>query len=165
MSKNKNKSKKKWYRLDTAALIFPATMRRDWRNVFRMSAALNEDIDPDILQSAVDSLMYRFPTLYVRLCKGVFWCYLEQSKNPPEVRPDFAYPVSHMGNDELKKCCLRVFYYKNRIAVEFYHALTDGTGGSVYLCTLLARYISLKHKIKSSSGKVSITAQSRRKRS
>ena len=136
---------KRWFRLDTAALIFPATMRRKWCNVFRLSAVLEDEIVPGLLQQAVNDLMPRFPALYVRLCTGFFWCYLEQVSHPPEIRQDFAYPLAHMGKRELRTCCLRVFYYQNRIAVEFFHSLTDGHGGSVYLCTLLSRYAELRY--------------------
>ena len=50
-----------------------------------------------------------------------------------------------MSSRELKKNCLRVLYYKNRIAVEFFHSLTDGRGGSIFLCNLVARYLELRH--------------------
>ena len=51
-----------WYRLDTAALIFPAITRRDWSNAFRVSACLKDEVDPVILQQAVDELRPRFPS-------------------------------------------------------------------------------------------------------
>ena len=44
-----------WMRLDNAALIFPAVRRRDWTNVFRLSATLTEPVEPEVLQQAVDS--------------------------------------------------------------------------------------------------------------
>ena len=44
---------KKWMRLDNAAKIFPAVKRRDWSNVFRLSATLTQPIDPLLLQEAV----------------------------------------------------------------------------------------------------------------
>ncbi len=143
---------KRWFRLDTAALIFPATMRRRWCNVFRLSAVLADEIEPALLQQAVSDLMPRFPALYVRLCTGFFWCYLEQCEAPPTIRQDFAYPLAHMGKRELHTCCLRVFYYQDRIAVEFFHSLTDGHGGSVYLSTLLARYAELRYGAKIAPG-------------
>ena len=77
-------------RLDNAALIFPAIRRRDWINVFRQSVTLQEPVDPEILQQAVDDLAPRFRSMYVRLCTGVFWYYLEQAKQPPRVQPDYA---------------------------------------------------------------------------
>ena len=65
--------KKRWYRLDNAALIFPAVMRKNWNNVFRVSVTLKERVDPDILSRAAADLLPRFPTVYVRLRTGCFW--------------------------------------------------------------------------------------------
>ena len=138
---------KNWYRLDTAALIFPATARRDWCNAFRVSAGLNETVDPELLQRAVNDLRHRFPSYYVALRKGFFWYYLEESDNRVEVRQDFAYPLTFMSSRELKRNCMRVLYYKNRIAVEFFHSLTDGRGGSIFLCNLVARYLELRYGV------------------
>ena len=136
---------KNWYRLDTAALIFPAIARRDWSNAFRVSATLDEPIDPDTLQRAADDLRPRFPSFYVTLRKGAFWYYLEHSSARVLVRQDYAYPLSFMSSAELKQNCLRILYYQNRIAVECFHSLSDGRGGSVFLCTLAARYLELRH--------------------
>ncbi len=138
---------KRWMRLDNAALIFPAIRQRRWVNVFRVSATLTEPVDPAMLQQAVKDLMPRFPSMYVRLKAGAFWYYLEELSNPPEVREDYAFPLTLMQEKELKTCCLRVMYFQNRIAVEFFHSLTDGTGGMTYLKTLTARYLRLKHGI------------------
>ena len=137
--------RKKWYRLDTAALIFPAIIRRDWCNVFRLSITFREPVDPVLLQQAADSMRTRFPSFFVILKKGFFWQYLEESERRVEVRPDYAYPLTYMSSRELKENCLRVFYYENRIAAEFFHALTDGRGGSIFLSNLTARYLELKH--------------------
>ena len=100
----------KWYRLDTAALIFPAITKRDWCNVFRVSAELSEEIDPDVLQEAIRDLKSRFPSFYVSLHKGFFWYYLEESKEDVRVQKDFAYPLTFMSRKELHENCLRVFY-------------------------------------------------------
>ena len=138
---------KKWYRLDTAALIFPAIKQHNWNNVFRVSVTLKEDVDPAILQTAVANLMPRFPSFYVRLKRGLFWNYLEALDSPPQVREDYAYPLTFMGSSEMKRCCLRILYYKNRIAAEFFHSVSDGTGGSIYLRTLAGEYLRLRHSI------------------
>ena len=139
---------KKWYRLDTAALIFPAIARRDWSNAFRVSATLNEEIDPVILQRATEEMRCRFPSFFVTLHKGFFWYYLEESGQPVKVRSDYAYPLTFMSSRELRRNCMRVLYYKNRIAVEFFHAITDGYGGSVFLCNLAAHYLELRYGLK-----------------
>lgn len=132
-------------RLDNAALIFPAIRRRRWVNAFRVSATLTEPVDRAVLQQAAAELMPRFPSMYVRLRTGVFWYYLEELSAPPTVREDYAYPLTLMQEKELRTCCLRIMYFRNRIAVEFFHSLTDGTGGMIYLKTLVARYLSLRH--------------------
>lgn len=137
-----------WMRLDNAALIFPAIRNRRWSNVFRVSATLHETVDPAVLQQAAELVMPRFPSFYVRLRRGLFWHYLERIPQAPRVRQDWAFPLAHMGKQETARCCLRVLYYKNRIAAEFFHSLTDGTGGMIYLKTLTACYLHLKHGLR-----------------
>ena len=137
----------RWYKLDTAALIFPAIKQHNWNNVFRVSATLREDVDPSVLQTAVINLMPRFPSFYVRLRKGLFWNYLEKIEQPPVVMQDYAYPLVYMGSEEMKRCCLRILYYKNRIAAEFFHSVSDGSGGSIYLRSLTAEYLRIRHGI------------------
>jgi len=137
--------KKQWYRLDNAALIFPAIIRKNWNNVFRVSATLKEPVDPEVLNRAVEELVPRFPTCFVKLRTGFFWYYLESILKAPKAQEDFAYPLTHMTRRELKTCCVRILYYENRIAVEIFHSVTDGTGGLVLLQNLAARYLSLKY--------------------
>lgn len=140
------KQERFWIRLDNAALIFPAVRRRDWSNAFRVSAQLSEDIDPEILGTALKQVLPRFPTIAVRLRRGLFWYYLEEAPGP-KPRLDAAYPLTFMSKKEIRTCAFRVLYYKNRIAVEFFHALTDGTGGLVFLKTLTAQYLRLRYGI------------------
>ena len=52
-----------------------------------------------------------------------------------------------MSAKEQKRCCFRVFYHEKRIAVEFFHVVTDGGGGLTYVKTLTARYLELKYGI------------------
>ena len=137
--------KNQWYRLDNAALIFPAVMRKNWNNLFRVAVTLKEEVDPEILNRAVSELRPRFPTMFVRLRTGFFWYYLETVQEAPAAEEDYAWPLTPMNRKRLKKCCLRILYYQNRIAVEFFHSVTDGTGGMVYLQNLAARYLALKN--------------------
>ena len=85
-----------WMRLDNAALIFPAVRRRSWTNAFRVSATLNEPVNPEILQRAVDALAPRFPSMYVSLHRGAFWYYLQKLPQGPRVGQDGACPLIHM---------------------------------------------------------------------
>ncbi|NLT40445.1 MAG: hypothetical protein GXX89_08285 [Clostridiales bacterium] len=136
--------KLRWMRLDNAAKIFPAARRRNWNNVFRLSATLTENIDPATLQSALDVTVKRFPSIAVRLRTGLFWYFLEEVPKAPPVQRENSYPLTPMSFADIQKCAFRVLYYKKRIAVEFFHALTDGNGGLVFLKTLTAEYLTQK---------------------
>ena len=62
----------RWYRLDSVAKVFPAAMAENNSTVFRGSVILSEPVDPIILQQAVDIVIKRFPTMAVKLEKGIF---------------------------------------------------------------------------------------------
>ncbi len=143
----KNSSPLQWLRLDNAAKIYPAARRRGWSNVFRQSVTLCEDVDVNILKSALETTIKRFPSIAARLRKGVFWYYLQQIENSPEIREEQSYPLVYMNKEETRKCAFRVIVYNNRIAVEFFHSLTDGTGALIFLKNLTAEYIEQKYGI------------------
>ena len=42
-----------WVKLDNAAKIYPAVRRKNWSNVYRQSATLTEEIDKEVLSSAI----------------------------------------------------------------------------------------------------------------
>ena len=80
---------KDWYKLDLSAIVYPTLQRRDFSSVYRLSVLLKEDIDPEILQRAVNLTMPRFPTYKAAIRKGVFWRYLEPNDRPgPFVQED-----------------------------------------------------------------------------
>lgn len=136
-----------WLKLDNAAKIYPAAKSKKWINYFRLSATLRHPIAPDILQKALNMTVKRFPSISVKLRRGVFWYYLEELPEGPAIKPDGPQPLVSEGVRQLSKCAFRVLYYKNRIAVEYFHALTDGTGGLIFLKTLVAQYIRLRYGV------------------
>ncbi|MBE6673897.1 MAG: steryl acetyl hydrolase [Ruminococcaceae bacterium] len=140
--------KLKWMSLDNAAKIYPASRRRDWSNVFRLSATLDEKIDKELMQVALDVTVRRFPSIAVRIKTGFFWYYLEEIPKAPDIMDEKPYPLSRMIFDDIRKCAFRVIVYENRLAVEFFHALTDGNGGMVFLKTLIAEYLYQKYGLK-----------------
>ena len=77
----------RWMKLDNAAKIYPAARRRNWSNIFRLSITLDEDIDPVVLQAALDVTIKRFPSLAVRVRTGLVWYYLEEIVKAPQVQP------------------------------------------------------------------------------
>lgn len=141
-------NKLRWLPLDNAAKIYPAARRPNWSNVFRLSATLKEPVDKDVLRTALDVTVRRFPSIAVRLRRGVFWYYLQQLSEPPEILDENSYPLTRMSKDETRKCALRVIVYQRRIAVEIFHSLTDGNGALIFLKSLVAEYLQQKHGIR-----------------
>ena len=139
--------KLRWMRLDNAAKIYPAAKRRGWTNYFRLSATLREPVDVQVLRTALDVTVRRFPSIAVRLRRGAFWYYLEEIEKAPPIEEDKSYPLVHVPFDDVRKCAFRVLVYHSRIAVEFFHAVTDGTGGLIFLKTLVAEYLCQKYGI------------------
>ncbi len=140
--------KLRWMKLDNAAKIYPASATRRWSNVFRLSATLREEIDREILQAALDVTVRRFPSIAVRLRRGLFWYYLEEIPHAPKILDEKSYPLSRMPFDDIRKCAFRVLVYKKRVAAEFFHAVTDGNGGLVFLKTLIAEYLTQKYNLR-----------------
>ncbi len=141
-------NKLRWLRLDNAAKIYPAARTQDWSNVFRLSATLTETVDMDVMKTALDVTVRRFPSIAVRLRRGVFWYYLEQLTEAPAVREESSYPLTRMCREEIRKCAFRVIVYGRRIAVEMFHSLTDGNGALVFLKSLVAEYLQQKYGVR-----------------
>ena len=135
----------RWMRLDNAAKIYPAARRRNWSSIFRLSVTLNEEVDRSILKSALDITVKRFPSIAARLRRGLFWYYLEEISEAPEISDEKSYPLTNISRAETKRCAFRVIAYKNRIAIEIFHSLTDGTGALIFLKTLTAEYLTQKY--------------------
>ena len=72
-------ARRTWYRLDNIGKFYSSQAGRSSQTVFRYSADLADDIDPDILQHALDHAIAQFPSFNVHLLNGMFWHYLEQS--------------------------------------------------------------------------------------
>ena len=67
-----NKRDLRWMRLDNAALIFPAALRRHWSNAYRISFSFTDPVDPALLQRALDAVAPRFPSVIVRLRRSAW---------------------------------------------------------------------------------------------
>ena len=137
----------RWLRLDNAAKIYPAALRRNWSSLFRLSATLTEPIDKTLMRGALDVTVRRFPSICSRLRKGLFWYYLQALDQAPPLSPEYSHPLTRMPLGQIRQCGLRVIVYENRLALEVFHSLTDGSGALVFLKSLLAEYLERKHGI------------------
>lgn len=98
--------------------------------MYRLSVKLKEEIDPALLQQALDLTLPRFPTYKVAIRKGLFWRYLEPNNRPgPFVQEDIKNPCMPMHFKSNNRYLIRIYYFGCRISLEAHHCLGDGTGG------------------------------------
>ncbi len=133
-----------WFPLDDAAKVYPLSMKSNFMAVFRLSCIFKEDVVPQLLQIALNFTVKRFPHFATTLKKGVFWHYLNASKHRYTIEEENSVPCSPIRLERTGSQTFRVLYWKNRVSVEFFHVLTDGTGGMRFLKSLAAEYLRLK---------------------
>ena len=138
---------KKWEKLDNTAKVFPVIATDELTNTYRISVELNEDIEQDILQHALDMVLPKMAGFNMRLRTGFFWYYLEENEKPaPRVKPEDDYPCRRILPHKNNSYLFRVTYFKNRINLEVFHVLTDGMGGIGFLREITYQHLRLKHK-------------------
>ncbi len=144
---NLQRDNKKWYKLDNAALMYPLVARGESISIFRVSALLRDPVDPVELQYAVNDIAARFPTICGSVKNGFFWPFIDRPTIPITVKPQTKVPGRPMKVDS-RRSQIRVNYIGNQISVEFFHSATDGTGGIIFLNSLIRRYFQrLGYKI------------------
>lgn len=131
-----------WYPLDDAAKIYPMSMTDGWMSVFRLSAYLDAPVEPSLLQLALDLTMPLFPFFATKIKRGVFWHYIDGVKRRFTVQPETELPCAPMNVAAGDSQSFRVLYYGRRVSVEFFHILTDGTGGLAFLTALLLAFMT-----------------------
>ena len=130
-----------WFRLDNAALVFPAIAGRRHTTIFRISISLKEPVDVARLDAALERMAKRTPYFQVELRRGVFWYLFETNRAIPRVMPDSRHPNMDFRIRGPGRFPYRVRAYRNRIALEVSHILTDGTGALRFLRSLVAEYL------------------------
>ena len=115
--------------------------------MFRLSMELTEEIDKTVLEQALKSALNRMPSFCQHLKRGFFWYHLEHKQDIPPISNEIRNPCVYLNVKENKGFQFRVSCYRNRIAVDYFHVLTDGTGGMSFLKTLVAEYVSIKHEV------------------
>ena len=135
-----------WYPLDNAAVIYPLSMKHNRMPMFRLSCYLKEEVSAEILQMALLFTIKRFPAFATAVREGFFWHYLDSAKMRYTVQKEEGIPLEPIPVAFRYSQSFRVLYYQKRISVEFFHVLTDGSGGLVFLNTLVREYLTLLGK-------------------
>ena len=140
------KKETQWAKLDNAAKIFPCTTKNQDTKVFRFVCELKEAVIEADLQQALDVTVKEFPFFETVLRRGLFWYYFEDSSRKAKVREEDRPPCGPLYDKNKKGLLFSVTYYKRRINLEVYHAITDGTGALNFLRTLVYHYLLIRHK-------------------
>lgn len=138
-------TRRTWVRLDNASNIFLAARTDADPKVFRMSAEMDHDVDPHLLQEALDATFDRYPLYHAVLRRGVFWYYLQDSDLRPLVIAEEQHTCAPVYQADRRNLLFRVMYHHGRIVLEVFHALSDGTGGLWFLSDLVSAYHRLRY--------------------
>ena len=141
MKRDKNP---RWRKLDNTAKLFPVMANKHRTNVYRIAVTMKEDIDGEILNQAVNEILPWFEAFKVRLRKGFFWPYFEDNNRPVVVSREDTWPCQYINPQASDRYMFRVSYYKKRINLEVFHAITDGLGAVNFLKELTYCYLDLK---------------------
>ena len=120
--------------------------RRDSPTVIRIRIRMRDLIDPEILRSSVETTMLRYP----------YFCVELRNKNGRYVFIDNKRPVVitaslhgvELNSEESNYHMIAFSYKDNRIELDVFHGLTDGTGAYEVIRTLLYYYCSKRYGMK-----------------
>ncbi len=148
------KKQKYWYKLDNAGKIFPAVSQDERSNVFRLSFYLNETVQPNILEEAVNKILPRFETFAVQLKNGLFWNYFAANAKHFVVEPEPAQVCRYFKAVHNHGYLFKVYYLDNKITLETFHAISDGTGAMHFLKSIVFNYFKLRGEKIDHDGKI-----------
>lgn len=134
-----------WYKIDNVSKVFLATAgKRDTRS-FRLSCTLKEDVDPELLKQAVHSAIEDRPQVQVRIRRGLFWHYMEDTDLEPVIKQedDRICPVLYVPSKTMLH--YQVTYFGKRINLDISHVLADGTGAMEFLNIIVFEYLKRKY--------------------
>lgn len=144
MSTEAEKKHIEWLRLDNAATIYSLVTSKRIPGLFRVSVTLKQPVKYKFLRQAVDNVMPRFPFYCVNVRPGVFWNYLNHNPNRIPIYPEVRYPCQKLPVFRKGVHPFRIIAYHKRIALEFSHMLSDGTGAITLLKAITAEYFRLQ---------------------
>ena len=138
--------KNNWRKLDNTAKIFSLYDRSN-TNIFRLSVLLKEKVNVKLLKKALKKTLKDCPTFNLKIGTGFFWNYLELNNKEPIIKKENEIPCDHIDFKQNNDYLFKVTYYNNKINLDIFHILTDGTGATILLKILIYNYLNLKNNI------------------
>lgn len=136
----------RWHKLDNTANLFPVITSKRFSNVYRLSVTLHEPVVPELLQRALEKALPWFAAFKVRLRRGLFWHYLEvNEEEAPRVFEEDDYPCRFIDPRQNNGYLFQFSYFDNRINIEVFHVLSDGSGGRDFLFAVVCQYLLMAH--------------------
>lgn len=141
-----------WRKLDNTAKLLAAVSGEDLSNVFRISFVLKSQVRPEPLEQALLDALEEFPMFRVRLRRGFFWSYFETNNREPAIEQENTFPCRFIDPHDSSHYLFQVSYYKKRLNLEMFHALTDGMGAIQFSKWMTERYLELEEQEDQKSG-------------
>lgn len=138
------RKRKYWYKIDNAGKIFPSVSKDDRSNVFRLSLYLDEVVNSTILEQAVNKILPRFETFAVQMKNGLFWNYFSENQKYFKVEEEPAQICKYFKAIRNSGYMFKVYFLKNKVTLETFHAITDGTGALHFLKSIVFQYFKLR---------------------
>lgn len=142
---NKNKKDVNWRRLDNSAKIFPLSSSKKYSSVFRLSAVMKENINPKILEEAVEVAINKYIFFKVKLKRGFFWYYFEDNPKKIKIEEEINYPCKYIDPNVNNSYLFKITYFERKINIDIFHSLTDGNTAVQFFKEIVYTYIELMH--------------------
>lgn len=140
----REKVNKRCLELDCASTMFVLGRTEKRKSMIRLSITLYEQIEKNILQTALERTIGKYPYFFVRFVAEGNRLFAEPSGQIPKVREKQEISCFQTGrNDKVWES--QVMYSDKSILLEYFHAVSDGMGGMQFLLHLTAEYLLLKY--------------------
>ncbi|NLL56282.1 MAG: hypothetical protein GX242_03610 [Clostridiales bacterium] len=137
--------KTKWYRMDNSAMIYPMVITQNTQSIFRLGVALKEPVDGNFLRIGLSTALERFPYFKVELKHGLFRYFLDENLHYPIVEKADGNLLEIFNFKHNRHYLFRLTYYENKIFLDLFHGLCDGSGGIEFLKTIVYYYLKAQN--------------------
>ncbi len=137
----KNRVKRR-FAIDHSAKFYPIMSTKKAQSLFCISADMFDDVQKDVLETALNDVLCRFPAYKVKLKRGWAWHFFEQNDAHAKVfdNKDVLKPINP---GDTNGYWFRLSAIGKRIQLEMFHALADGNGALAFLKSIVKRYREL----------------------
>lgn len=132
------------FEFDHAARFYPILSTKKSQSNFTVGAVLDENIDAELLERAVNECIVRFPSFKVKQKRGYAWHYLVENNAPIKVFPLDEFVPCPIDRKKTNGYLFKLTCGGNRIEMTMFHGLCDGNGAIELLKTIVLAYTRLK---------------------